>query len=63
MLILKNLIKSFISDEGATLIEYLILLGIFLVATIASVLMSGGALQDAWLGWAEFFGIELSPPV
>ena len=42
----KNLIKD---EEGAALIEYTVLLGIMLVAVIATIVLVGGWISDKWV--------------
>ncbi|MFB9269916.1 Flp family type IVb pilin [Bradyrhizobium erythrophlei] len=44
-----NLIRKLSRDEkGAALIEYTVLLGIMLVAVIASIIFVGGWIQGQW---------------
>ena len=42
-------------EDGLALTEYLILLGLLVGAVIASVLIIGTELADAWEDWADFF--------
>jgi pilus assembly protein Flp/PilA len=44
-----NLTKRFIADEeGAALVEYTVLLGIMLVAVIATIVAVGGWVNEKW---------------
>ncbi len=44
-----NLAKRFVADEqGAALIEYTVLLGIMLIAVIATIVAVGGWISNKW---------------
>ncbi len=46
---MKNLVNSFVKDEnGAALVEYTVLLGILLVAVIASIVFVGSWVNSKW---------------
>jgi len=45
-----NLVRKLTRDEeGAALIEYTVLLGIMLVAVIATIVLVGGWISDKWV--------------
>jgi pilus assembly protein Flp/PilA len=49
----KSLVKD---EEGAALVEYTVLLGILLVATIATIVLVGGWVSAAWTALKTHLG-------
>ena len=59
-----NKVRAFAREEdGVALTEYLILLGLLVGGVVASVLLIGDELDDAWASWATWFqGQDLNAP-
>lgn len=54
---------SFLREEdGASLAEYLVLLGVLVLAVGGGILAFGGAINDAFAGWATWLTTNAVPP-
>jgi Flp pilus assembly pilin Flp len=49
-------------EEGASLAEYLVLLGVLVLAVGGGILAFGGAINDAFQGWSEWLSGNVVPP-